>query len=231
MKWNLREAKSAIFFPMYIDNIYIGYWLIEGSKSHEFDNIDTTILEVIKDNLVDIIKNMRSLKVIENLSRTDKLTGLNTYEYLYGKAQKVIDKYPISIVSLIKIINLRQIEEKVSKKTSDSVLKNVADYIKTSLGSEYILTKYVNNEFAIVFCGSDSEGVEKFLEVLKSDIEKMRIRTLGSLDEKMNGLLVAPKLNIVLTSYYKATALEQVFKNLSDYLDESVSNESSINYL
>lgn len=42
------RAKSAIFFPLYIDNVYIGYWIIEGSKPHEFDNIDTTILEVVK---------------------------------------------------------------------------------------------------------------------------------------------------------------------------------------
>lgn len=47
-KMEFERAKSAIFFPLYIDNVYIGYWIIEGSKPHEFDNIDTTILEVVK---------------------------------------------------------------------------------------------------------------------------------------------------------------------------------------
>jgi hypothetical protein len=41
-----------MFFPLYIDNIYIGYWIIEGSKAHEFDKVDTTVLEVVKNNII-----------------------------------------------------------------------------------------------------------------------------------------------------------------------------------
>ena len=44
------RAKSAIFFPLYIDNVYIGYWIIESGVPHDFDNIDTTIFEVIREN-------------------------------------------------------------------------------------------------------------------------------------------------------------------------------------
>ena len=44
------RAKSAIFFPLYIDNVYIGYWIIESGTPHDFDNVDTAVLEVIKDN-------------------------------------------------------------------------------------------------------------------------------------------------------------------------------------
>ena len=44
------RAKSAIFFPLYIDNVYIGYWIMESGTPHDFDNVDITILEVIKDN-------------------------------------------------------------------------------------------------------------------------------------------------------------------------------------
>lgn len=42
------RAKSAIFFPLYIDNVYIGYWIIESGVPHDFDNIDTTIFETVK---------------------------------------------------------------------------------------------------------------------------------------------------------------------------------------
>ena len=42
------RAKSAIFFPIYIENVYIGYWIIESGVPHDFDNIDTTIFEVVK---------------------------------------------------------------------------------------------------------------------------------------------------------------------------------------
>lgn len=231
LEMEFERAKSAIFFPMYIDNIYIGYWLIEGSKPHEFDKIDTTILDVIKNNLLSAIKCIKNQRTLENMAKIDKITGLNTYEYLYGTARKTIDKYPTSIVSLIKIINIQQIEEKISKKTADSVLKHVAEFFKTSLSPEYFCVKYSYNELAIIFSGSDLDGVEKFLEDFKYDVEKLRIKTFASLNEKMNGLVVAPKLNIAMTTYYKETALEEILNNLSEYLDSASAGESDISCL
>ena len=225
------RAKSAIFFPMYIDNVYIGYWLIEGNKSHEFDNIDTTILDVIKNNLISAIRSIRNQKILENIVKIDQVTNLNTYEYLYASARKIIDKYPTSIVSLVKIINLQQIEEKISKKTANSVIKKVAEFIKASLSPEYICVRYSENELAIVFPGSDIDGVVKFMEDIKINVEKLKIKTLASLNESMNGLAVAPKLNIAMTTYYKETALEEVLNTLYEYLSEATSNESDISCL
>ena len=78
------RAKSAMFFPLYIDNVYIGYWLIESSEIHAFDNIDTAIIEVIRDNIVTILKTVQYQNTVENTVRTDLFTGLNSAEYLYG---------------------------------------------------------------------------------------------------------------------------------------------------
>lgn len=225
------RAKSAIFFPIYTDNVYMGYWLIEGNKPHEFDNIDTTVLDVVKNNLVSTEKVVRQLRTLENMARVDKNTRLNTYEYLFGGARKIIDKYPTSIVSLVKVINLRQIEDKVSKKTADAVLKGIAEYTKNCLSPEYIMVKYSDDEFVIVFSGSDMEGVSKFLEALKSSVEKLKIKVVGSLRESLNGQAVAPKVNMVYTSYYKETALENIISNMQEYLDECEPNESDVTCL
>lgn len=225
------RAKSTIFFPMYIDNIYIGYWLIEGNKPHEFDNIDTTILDVIKNNIISVIRAIKHQKTIENLVKKDKITGLNNQEFLYTGAIKVIDKYPTSIVSLIKIINLEQIEEKISKKTADAVIKHVSEYIRKSLSPEYFLVRYNFDELAVVFSGSDIDGVGSFLEELKDDIEKIRVKTFSSLNDSMNGLAVVPKLNIAMSVYYKETALEGILNSLDNYLQRAEVSESSITCL
>lgn len=225
------RAKSAIFFPIYSDNVYVGYWLIEGSKSHEFDNIDTTTLDVVKNNLVATVRIIKKQNIIENLWKVDTVTGLNSYEYLYGAARKTIDKYPTSIVSLIKIINLKQIEEKASRKTAESALIGITEYLKGCLSPEYILVRYDADKLAIVFSGSDLEGVSKFLVNLKSTIEQLRVKITESIRESINGQAVLPKLNIAVKSYYKETALEVIFKNLEEYLEETDSNESDITFL
>ena len=225
------RAKSAIFFPIYADNIYMGYWLIEGSTPHEFDNIDTTTLDVVKNNLVSTVRIIKKQRVIDNLWRVDKVTGLNTYEYLYGAARKTIDKYPTSIVSLIKIINLKQIEEKTSRKTAELALEAITDYLKECISPEYILVRYDADKLALVFSGSDLEGVSKFLVNLKASVEQLRVKITDSIRVNINGQVVLPKINIAVKSYYKETALEMIFKNLEAYLEETDSGESDITFL
>ena len=70
------RAKSAIFYPIYIDNVYIGYWIIESGVPHDFDNIDTTIFEVVKDNIVSVLKTVVHQKTLEAIVRKDLFTGL-----------------------------------------------------------------------------------------------------------------------------------------------------------
>lgn len=228
-KMEFARAKSAMFFPLYIDNVYIGYWIIEGSAPHEFDNIDTTILEVVKNNIVAILKTVQNQAIIENIVRDDLYSELKTAEYLYSEGRKVIDKYTTSTVCLFKIINLVEINEKVSRKTGNNVINKVAARIKTELAPEYIFVRYMGPKFAIVFSGVDQTGVETFLQTMKENVESLEIESA----EDYNGqpVVVSPKINIALTTYYKGTALEEVTKKLEEFLDNENTNESNINYL
>ena len=83
------RAKSAIFFPLYIDNVYIGYWILESGTPHDFDNVDTTVLEVIKENIVSVLKTVVHQKTLESIVRKDLFTGLYSEEYLYGEAKRL----------------------------------------------------------------------------------------------------------------------------------------------
>ena len=55
-KVEMGRAKSAMFFPLYTDNIFMGYWIMESGKMHAFDKVDTTIIEVVKENIIAILK-------------------------------------------------------------------------------------------------------------------------------------------------------------------------------
>ena len=116
------RAKSAIFFPLYIDNVYIGYWIIESGTPHDFDNVDTTVLEVIKENIVSVLKTVVHQKTLESIVRKDLFTGLYSEEYLYGEGKKVIDQYTVSTICMFKIINIQQINKDYSRELGNKVI-------------------------------------------------------------------------------------------------------------
>ena len=223
-KMEFERAKSAIFFPLYIDNVYIGYWIIEGSKPHEFDNIDTTILEVVKNNIVAVLKTVENQSTIEKIVRDDQYSELKTAEYLYTEGKNVIDKYSTSTVCLLKIINLVEINEKISRKTGDNVITQVCREIKQNLSPEYLFVRYMGPKFAIVFSGIEMDAIVSFMSQVKEKVENIKI----TVDKNKEAI---PKINVVLSTYYKGTALEGLTKKLEEYLDTASNNENTINYL
>ena len=223
------RARSAMFFPLYIDNVYIGYWIIESGVPHAFDKIDTTILEVVKENIIAVYKTISYQNTVENISRKDLFSELNSAEYLYGKGKKIIDKYTTSAVCMFKIVNLPEINEEYSRETGNEVIIEISDYIKESLSSEYVFVRYMGPKFAIVFSGVDVNGVAEFIQDMKNNIENMEIEEVVSGNTKSKPRYVSPKLNFVLTTYYKGTALETVTKKLEEYLDNANEDESDVN--
>lgn len=228
-KLEFGRAKSAIFFPLYIDNIYIGYWIIESGEPHAFDNLDTTILEVVKENIVSVLKTVAYQATVESLPRKDLYSELTTGEFLYGKGKKIIDKYPISTVCMFRITNLEQINEDTTRKIGNNVITEVSRYIRESISSEYLFVRYMGPKFVIVFSGVDVQGATGFLQDLKVGIEKLKIKIVDDNKEESEDDVIMPKINMVLTTYYKGTALESVNKKLEEYLDNADKNENDIN--
>ena len=121
-KMEFGRAKSAIFFPLYIDNVYIGYWILESGTPHDFDNVDITVLEVIKDNIVSVLKTVVHQKTLESIVRKDLFSGLYSEEYLYGEGKRIIDQYTISTICMFKITNLQDINKKYSRELGNKVI-------------------------------------------------------------------------------------------------------------
>ena len=236
------RAKSAIFFPLYIDNVYIGYWIMESGTPHDFDNVDTTILEVIKDNIVSVLKTVVHQKTLESIVRTDLFTGLYSEEYLYGEGKKIIDQYTISTICMFKITNLEEINKVYCRELGNQVIKVISRYIQDNISEDYVFVRYMGPKFVIAFSGVDAEGVASFVNDIKEHIEQMKISlpedimnyTTESNENKnidMSKQEVTPIINIALSSYYKGTGLEEVLKKLEEYLDNADKQESDITNL
>ena len=230
-KMEFARAKCAMFFPLYIDNVYIGYWLLEGSAPHEFDSIDTTILEVIRNNIVAILRTVENQRIIESIVRDDKYSSLKTAEYLYTEGKRIIDQYTTSAVCMLKMINLEKINQDISRKTGDEVITQVCNTIRANLSSEYIFVRYMGPKFAIVFSGIEKKAVADFMQQIKEQVEKLEIEPVDVEFEDAEDVLAKPKINVIISTYYKGTALEGVLKKEEEYLDNANQNENKISEL
>ena len=207
---------------MYIDNVYIGYWIIENAEKHAFDNMDLSIIDVVKENIVSVLKTVVHQKTLETIVRKDLFTGLYSEEYLYGEGRKIIDQYTTSTICMFKITNLEEINKNNSRELGNIVVTEVSKYINENISDNYIFVRYMGPKFAIVFSGAQEEGVQQFMTTVKETLEKMEIPTAE--DYTGEPTTVSPTINVVMANYYKGTAIDGVTKELEKFLDNSDQN-------
>ena len=177
------RAKSAIFFPLYIDNVYIGYWIIESGVPHDFDNIDTTIFETVKENIVSVLKAVDYQKILENIVRKDLFTGLNSAEYLYGEGKKIMDQYTTSAICMFRISNIEDIN-KIARELGNKVITEVSKNVQANISESYILVRYMGPKFVIVFSGVDADSVTDFINQIKESTESLKISLNNNFEVK-----------------------------------------------
>ena len=236
------RAQSAIFFPLYIDNVYIGHWLIESGTPHDFDNIDTTVFEIAKDNIITILKTVDYQKILENIVRKDLFSGLNTEVYLYGEGKKIIDKYTTSAICMFNIVNIKEIN-KIDRELGNKIITEVSKHIKENISDSYIFVRYMGPKFVLVFCGVDTQSAVDFISELKESTEKIKVslRERNFSEEEIEkskkgtkpkkktkkDIEVSPLLNCVISTYYKGTGIEEVLKKLENCVEENMDNNLS----
>ena len=235
-KMEYGRAKSAMFFPLYIDNIYIGYWIIESGQPHDFDSVDTTVLEVVRNNIVSVVKTMENQAVVENIVRDDLYSGLKSEEYLYGEGKRKIDQYVMSTICMFQIINLPEINEEFGRHTGNDTVTQISSLIKQNISNEYIFVRYMGPKFVIAFSGIEVDGVSDFISRIKNTVENMKIEQniqdkYEDDEEDEEKIYAIPKINVVITTYYKGTQLEGTTKKLEEYLNMAPKDENDINYI
>ena len=137
---------------------------------------------------------------------------------------------------MFRITNLEEINKTTNRETGNNVITSVSRYVRESISSEYLFVRYMGPKFVIAFSGVDVDGSTGFLQDLKNGIENLKINVEGleeakptKKSKKTTITEVIPKINIVVTTYYKGTALESVTQKLEEYLDNAPKEENDIN--
>jgi GGDEF domain-containing protein len=141
---------------------------------------------------------------------------------------------------MFNIVNLPEINQKYSRELGNKVITEISNYVKENISKDYIFVRYMGPKFVIVFSGAEVDDVVNFLKDLKTSIEKFNISLEDEVVEEVKEIkpkrgkkkkeraVAIPRLNIVLSTYYKGTGIEEVLNKLEEYLDNSDITESDI---
>ena len=134
-----------------------------------------------------------------------------------------------------------EINKKYCRELGNKVITEISRAVQEDLSSEYVFVRYMGPKFVIAFSGVETNSVADYLNEMKDKIESMKIQLTQEEMQELNldvarrnksmqekGEVAVPRINIVISSYYKGTALEEVLKKLEEYLDNAPINESDI---
>lgn len=214
-----RNIKNAKFFPLYIDNVYIGYWIIESEKVNAFDSVEEETLNIIKSNIASIIQGMSYQDAIESMVMTDKFTGLNSRDYLYGEGKAILNKHVISSVVLFEMTNIMDVNETIGREAGNKCMTEISDRMKEYLPDTSIFVRYMGPKFAVAFPGSQIEDLQNVFVEMKKTLESKKVKVRARTSTEL-------KINLVAGTYYKGTGLDSLIRKLEDKLVETTSENT-----
>lgn len=188
------RVKTAIFYPLYIDSVFVGFWLIESKRIQAFKDLDMQIMVEIKSRLLDIVRTMSFQSSMENMVKQDLFSSLKTYEYLLTEGKLRLEKYDESTIIMYRISNLEQINEEFSRQAGNMTITNVTEAVNRVLHEtkqNNIFVRYSGPRFAIAFPGiipenlNVMESIKKAVEstyIMQSEAEQARIDEIEDID-------------------------------------------------
>ncbi|MBW2674435.1 MAG: GGDEF domain-containing protein, partial [Deltaproteobacteria bacterium] len=128
-----------------------------------------------------IIENVTDKKAIEELSLTDRLTGMHNRRYYEDNIEQVIktarrDEKDLTL-AILDIDFFKNYNDNYGHPAGDQVLFEVANVFKKLLNRPTDHAMRVGGEeFCLIFTGSDRKKSIEFLEEIRGEIEALKIK-------------------------------------------------------
>ena len=170
---DLREVRSVLMFPLYREDEYRGFWLLEDIRGNAFDNVAKVQLSIIKDNITLVIQNNDYAVTLENkttelevankkleeMANRDGLTGAFNKEFMHRKLNDVFNgSRRQNSIAIMDIDYFKNYNDKNGHMEGDNLLKMLSQLITDSLREEDMLFRFGGEEFVILFPGTDKQN-------------------------------------------------------------------------
>ena len=169
---DIRDVRSVLMFPLYREDEYRGFWLLEDIKGNAFDNVAKVQLSIIKDNITLVIQNNDYAVTLENkttelevankkleeMANRDGLTGAFNKEFMHKKLNDVFNgSRRQNSIAIMDIDYFKNYNDKNGHMEGDNLLKMLSQLITDSLREQDMLFRFGGEEFVILFPGTDKK--------------------------------------------------------------------------
>lgn len=213
-----RNIRSCMFVPIYFNNRYLGFWLLESEQENEFDDISKNEIAKLKNNLGVFIENSASQNIIETAQNTDTQTGLYNNLYLYSTARQKLLEYETSALILIRFNNLNEINEQYSRNVCNMLLIKGINAIKDMVTKDTISVRYSGRKFLLICPNTTAESVHSLAERI--------LTTLSNELVYVNESGISLKQNMLIHTYRKQNNLEKELQKMLTYIDNTKEENS-----
>ena len=163
---NRRDIRSALMFPLYREDEYRGFWLLEDIRGNAFDNVAKVQLSIIKDNITLVIQNNDYAVNLENktvelqvanqkleeMANRDGLTGAFNKAFMHKKLDEVFNgNRRQNSIAIMDIDYFKNYNDKNGHMEGDNLLKMLSQLITDSLRDDDMLFRFGGEEFVILF--------------------------------------------------------------------------------
>lgn len=165
-------------FPLSLGSKQLGNLIILPKKRERFMNQRDDLMTTFTNILVLSLNNAQEYQKARELSITDSLTGIYNLKGLNDFIKKEFHKSKRHNRSLslliIRVDNIKEINESHSRHAGDFVLRDLSGYLKSFIRRSDILARYGKEKFSILLPETNFRGAEDFIKRTLSKIKSHR---------------------------------------------------------
>ena len=180
-----RDIRSALLFPLYVEEELKGFWILEDIRTEAFDSAEQTQLSIIKDNITLVLQNNdyainlenktheleNANKKLEEMANRDGLTGAFNKAFMHKRLDEVFNgNRRQAALAIMDIDYFKSYNDQNGHMEGDNLLRSLAKLLSESLRGDDMLFRFGGEEFVILFLDTTSENVAMVAERIRQKV-------------------------------------------------------------
>ena len=180
-----RDVRSVLMFPLYREEEYRGYWILEDIRSNAFDSVEKVQLSIIRDNITLVLQNNDYALMLENktseletankkleeMANRDGLTGAFNKAFMHKTLGNVFNgNRRQNSLAIMDIDHFKNYNDQNGHMEGDNLLKGLSKLITESLRDTDMLFRFGGEEFVILFADTNKEDAIMVAERIRQKV-------------------------------------------------------------